>query len=193
MERQNPDCEREWIQAARRGDAQAFEQIVRHYSAQVLNLALRLCGRIEDAQDIHQLAFIKVYASLHGFRADANFSTWLFRIVVNVARDLARAETSHAGAVTRRAELDGRACRSQSPAPDLDDSGDWGPRVAHAIARLPQIEREALILRHYLGMSFTEVAEIVGAPLTTMQSRVLRALQSLRDELLPSTAPHAPR
>src|ERR1700733_14080647 len=100
------------VQKAQQGDRLAFEELVRRYDRDVLRLALNLVHRPEDARDIYQEAFLKVYRNLHRFRFECSFYTWLYRITTNVALDYLRRRTS------RRED--------QAPVPEEDGEGSGG-------------------------------------------------------------------
>ncbi len=172
----------ELVQRFRDGERGSFECLVRRWDDRVLALAYRITGSAEDAEDVRQNAFIRVYNGLASFDGKAEFSTWLYRVVVNLCRDGLRSRGAGARMMERHADRQRRA-QSTDSAPDAE--GETSQVVAHAVEALPPDEREVLVLRHYHDMKFPQIADILGAPVTTLKSRMLRALQRLRDQLDP--------
>lgn len=171
----------EFIRRFKNGDAAAFADLIQRWEASILNLAFRMTGRIEDAEDIRQLSFLRVHRGLATYDGNAGFSTWLHRIVINVCRDHLRARRADH---RRRAIVGSNMMRS----PNQNDSRvkaeePPSPPVAEAVAALPDDLREVIVLRHYCGHSFMQVAEILGEPASTVKSRALRALRTLREVL----------
>jgi RNA polymerase sigma-70 factor (ECF subfamily) len=160
------------------GDREAFGRIVVRWERRVLNLAFRLSSDLEEARDIRQQTFLKALEGLPAFNGEAQFSTWLYRIVVNLCRDRIRAAQSRESALRA---LETRQGGHSSVLPDCDaERAETARKVAEAVAVLPEREREVVVLRHYQGCTFSEIAEIAGAPASTIKSRMLRGLQHLR-------------
>jgi RNA polymerase sigma-70 factor (ECF subfamily) len=163
------------------GDRDRFDDLVRRWDRRVLNLAYRLTGEIEEARDIRQIAFTNAYRALASFNGRSAFSTWIYRIVVNLARDRARSRIALATALRGREQ---RLPRRRTARPDEESSDREAIRaVATAVAKLPEREREVVVLRHYHDLTFVEIAEIVGAPASTVKSRMDRGLRALRARL----------
>ncbi len=165
------------------GDETAFEAMVSRWNEPILELATRLTGDLEEAKDVRQMALLKTYQGLDRFEGRSRFSTWIYRVVLNLCRDRARS-----GAVRARVfepgggALDGAAV--------LEETGFHAARdrelarvVAEAVLGLPAPEREVVVLRHYHDLPFPAVAEIVGCPVTTVKSRMARGLTLLRSRL----------
>ena len=157
------------------GDRAAFDRLIRRWDARVLNLAWRLTADAEEAKDVRQTVFLRLLSGGAAFDGRARFETWLVRVVINEVRDRARAD----GARRRRHE------RLDEPPPDPAPweslaRAERDRRVARAVRALPPDEREVLVLRHWQGLSFPQVADVVGAPVTTVKSRAARALERLR-------------
>ncbi|MBL1218396.1 MAG: sigma-70 family RNA polymerase sigma factor [Planctomycetes bacterium] len=171
------------IQRYHSGDREALERLLQRWNTEVLSLAYRLTANREDALDIRQQTFLKVYNALPAFRAESRFSTWLYRIVVNTCRDHLRSsetrDRAHDDALTPGAAVE-RTAPSQH---DLCEQREAYRLVAHSIMALPAVEREIIVLRHYQQMPFTEIAVVVGSPVTTVKSRMMRALKRLRHDL----------
>jgi RNA polymerase sigma-70 factor (ECF subfamily) len=156
------------VRAAQTGDVDAFEELVRRHQASVYRVALRILGSSADAQDAVQETFIRAWRALPHFRHDSTISTWLYRIATRRAlhRIAARRTTETLDEVELQAGLD--------PA----DSAERRERlraVTRAIANLPPEQRAALVLREFEGLSYQEVADILGAGLPAIKTRIHRA------------------
>lgn len=171
-----------WVERARRGDAAAFESLVRKHERYVYNLALRVVCNPQDAQDIAQQAFVRAWRGLPQFRGEARFSTWLYRIVTNLCCNrLPRI----------RREL--AALDPDEEALDLPDErqGPEGAALAEgtrravraAFAALPESYRLLVTLRHLQEMSYEEIAQVTGMPLGTVKTGIFRARRLLREAL----------
>ena len=172
----------ELVRLFQAGDRGAFTQLARRWEADMLNLAYRLTGDLEDARDIRQAALLRAFLGLSRFQGDARFSTWLYRLTVNLCHDHNRAR------MRRRRLAD--SIRADAAAPDHASAhpDDTSARVGAALGALPAEEREAIVLRHYHGLSFADIAEVVQSPVTTVRSRFARGLCRLRDRLAPLEA-----
>src|SRR5690349_5959867 len=165
-----PDELTRLLSEAKRGDAGAFEQIMRRHERQVLRTALHLLGRMEDAQDTAQEVFLRVYKHLRRFDERREFAPWLYRIAVNVCRDIARKRG-------RETTLDESARRMQSA-----DSAQAEQRrmLMRALQELPAKERAALVLRDLEGLTTAEVAAILGSSESTVRSQISTARVKIR-------------
>ncbi len=173
------------VSRAAGGDQAAFERLIARYQGEALNLAYRLTGNLEDARDIRQAAFIRAYQGLADFDRRSRFSTWLLRIVVNLCRDHQRRQQS-----TRRRERPAVFIGPAQEGPQhRAQQSELGILVAEAVGGLPSSDREVLVLRHYHGLACAEVARILGVPVTTVRSRLARALGRLRERLAPEPPP----
>ncbi len=165
------------------------------YAPQVFNVALRITGSREEAEDCVQEAFVRAFSALRKFRGEAAFSTWLYRVAVNVANDAARRLSGRALAAS---ELAGPA--PDDDAPDLERLGrptqaaTPNPEeavVAHqrrevvleAVRRLPEHHRTVVVLYDLQGLSYDEIARITGARVGTVKSRLNRARVALKELL----------
>jgi RNA polymerase sigma factor (sigma-70 family) len=170
------------VARARRGDADAYEELVHTYQGIALRTAYLVAGNAADAEEAAQDAFVKAYRALWRFRPGAPFKPWLLRIVANEARNRRRS----AG---RRAALALRAAGEAAPgdaAPSPEAALLGAERREHLIAalnRLPEVDREALACRYFLELSEAETAEVLGWRRGTVKSRLSRALERLRSEI----------
>ena len=172
------------IQAVLDGDVNAYEALVKDYEKNVYNLALRMTGNSEDAADMAQEAFIKAYNSLTAFRGDSKFSVWLYRIVSNVCLDFLRSRSRKQTVSLSTENDDGEeveldiADETHSPEQLLDRSLTRDA-VRRGLAALPPDHREILLLREIQGLSYEEIADVLGLEAGTVKSRIFRARKKL--------------
>lgn len=170
------------IARAQQGNTAAFEQLVNAHAPYVYNLALRTLQNEREAEDITQETFVRVWRSIGRFRADAQFKTWLYRIVVNLCynrlpklkRELGAIEVEDVELVDESIGVE-RAVLSAETATQLKS----------AIANLPETQRLVITLRHQQGLSYDEIAKITGLPLGTIKTHIFRARKALKVALLP--------
>jgi RNA polymerase sigma-70 factor, ECF subfamily len=176
------------IRAAQRGDPQAFEQLVRSYDHSVLRMALNLLHSQEDARDIYQEAFLRVYRNLPKFRFDCSFSTWLYRIVANLCLDQIRkrkVRKEEASSVeTGSGELDRFQFLPEQRA-DVDPqrqllSAEVNARVQQVLNRLTARERLVFEMRHFQGMRLRAIGEALGVTEEAAKNCLFRATQKMR-------------
>jgi RNA polymerase sigma-70 factor (ECF subfamily) len=187
--------ERVLVEQAQAGSRHAFEELVRRYDRDVLRLALNLMKRTEDARDVYQEAFLKVYRNLPRFRFECSFYTWLYRIVTNVCLD----------------HLRRRQARPEDQAPELH-SGQYEEggsdfferqrehratldperhvlgqeitrRLAAAMDRLSPRERVVFEMKHYQGLKLRAIGDALGTSEETVKNSLFRATRKLRNEL----------
>lgn len=172
------------------GDSESFNQLVLRWERSIYALAYRTLGRDEDARDICQETFLRAYRGLHAFKGQAKFSSWLYRIALNLCRDAMRRERrAPLVAVPEGIDPTELAAQQPSPAPSVEDlvaQAELGRHVAAVMRRLPEDQRTAILLKEYHGLTFQEIAEITGCPLSTAKTRVYQGLSVLRRELAPS-------
>ncbi|MBR5453665.1 MAG: sigma-70 family RNA polymerase sigma factor [Clostridia bacterium] len=171
------------IKRAARGDSEAFAILLREKQSLVYNLAYRLSENREDALDISQEVFIKVWRSLPGFRGDSSFDTWLYRITLNAARDYLERERKHTrGKVDEEDTPESLTASYDTPEErylDLEEAGE----VKAALGRLSREHREILILREVHGYGYREIADMLDLEEGTVKSRINRARAALKKEL----------
>ena len=187
--------ERLLVQQAQTGSRPAFEELVRRYDRDVLRLAVNLMKRTEDARDVYQEAFLKVYRNLHRFRFECSFYTWLYRIVTNVCLD----------------HLRRRQARPEDQAPEMhpgkfEDAGtdfferqrehratldperhllgqEIKKKLALAMERLSPRERIVFEMKHYQGLKLRAIGDALGTSEETVKNSLFRATRKLRNEL----------
>jgi RNA polymerase sigma-70 factor (ECF subfamily) len=171
-------ADRELIGRARRGELDAFEELVRRYEATAVRVAAVVCGSA-GAEDAVQEGFIRAFRSLDRFDDERPFRPWLLRIVVNAAKNRVRAEQRHAQLVLR-------APSEPDTATDAGVDGvlaaERRAALAAALARLPERDRVVLACRWFEGMSEREIASTLGLRPGTVKSRLSRAMARLRVE-----------
>ena len=178
--------EKHILTRARRGDTAAFEELVRLYEKRVYAVALRSSGNPEDAADLVQEVFLRAWRSIESFRGDSGFSTWLFRITMNLCVDHARHK--HAQPQTQPIVTDDETERPlPDPAPTPEehlDNRELGRELAAALEEISEEHRRIVLLRDVSGMSYTEIAEVLEISEGTVKSRLSRARIALRKVLL---------
>ena len=166
------------------GDGNAFEALVAAYEKNVYNLALRMTGNAQDAEDMAQEAFVKAYTSLPGFRGDSKFSVWLYRIVSNVCLDFLRRQNRRPASSLSLEDEDGEESQmdipdeSQSPEQLLERSLTQ-EAVQRGLQSLSEEQRQILLLREIQGLSYEEIAETLDLEAGTVKSRIFRARKKL--------------
>jgi RNA polymerase sigma-70 factor (ECF subfamily) len=171
------------------GDAESFNQLVLRWERPIYALAYRTLGREEDARDVCQETFLRAYRALSGFRGQAKFSSWLYRITLNLCRDWIRRQR-RTPVVQLPEDVDVmelQAAREPSePIENIVARNDLTRAVEKAMAKLPEEQRTAIILKEYHGLTFQEIADLAGCPLSTVKTRLYQGLAVLRRELAKS-------
>lgn len=182
------DPDRGLVEAAAGGDREAFDELVRRHQTAIVGLARALTGGGADAEDLAQEVFVRAWRSLRGFRGESAFRTWLHQIAVNVVR-------SHHGRLARLRRY------LITPAADAGEETDPVERAADrldleagvlrrdaidkALAALPDELRVAVVLRDVQGLEYREIADLLGIPIGTVESRIFRGRQRLKPLLEP--------
>lgn len=188
------EAEKALIERAQAGNRAAFEELVRHYDRDVLRLALNLLRRPEDARDVYQEAFLKVYKNLHRFRFECSFYTWVYRIVTNVCLDHLRRRSSRPE--DQAPEI---ISESDAAAPDFFDrqrensiaadperrlmAKEIGRSIAVALGQLSPRERMVFEMKHYEGLKLRAIGEMLGTTGETVKNSLFRATRKLRTQL----------
>src|SRR4030088_2079826 len=169
-----------------RGDADSFNELVLRWERPIYALAYRTIGREEDARDVCQETFLRAFRALPGFRGQAKFSSWLYRIALNLCRDWMGRQRRTPGVQAPGdmdiLELAGGGGPSES-IEDLVSRHDQTRIVERVMALLPEEQRTAIVLKEYHGLTFQEIADLVGCPLSTVKTRLYQGLTVLRREL----------
>lgn len=176
------------IRAVQRGDQDAFEQLVRAYDQSVLRLAVNLLRSQEDARDVFQEAFLRVFRSIDSFRFDCSFHTWLYRIVTNICLDYLRKrkvrKEEPAVVDTPDGPLDRMNDFEEEAAHADPERNLWnvqlGQRIEGALGGLTPRERMVFELRHYQGLRLRNIGEILGTSEEAAKNCLFRATQKMR-------------
>jgi RNA polymerase sigma-70 factor (ECF subfamily) len=179
------------IRAAQAGDHAAFEQLVRAYDQSVLRLAMNLLRSPEDAHDVYQEAFLRVYRNLNSFRFDCSFHTWLYRIVTNLCLDHMRKRKVRKEEATVLATADGPLDRMDAVPEERVDgdpqrylfSGQVRRRIKQVLGELTPRERMVFELRHYQGLRLRRIGEVLGTTEEAAKNCLFRATQKMRAAL----------
>jgi RNA polymerase sigma-70 factor (ECF subfamily) len=168
------------------GDLDSFNQLVLRWERPIYALAYRVIGREEDARDVTQEAFLRAFRALGGFKGQAKFSSWLYRITLNLCRDWMRRERrtpiAQAPEGVDLVELAGETTPSES-VEELVSRRQLGRAVEKVMALLPEEQRTAIILKEYHGLTFQEIADLLDCPLSTVKTRLYQGLTVLRKQL----------
>lgn len=168
------------VRAFLRGERQAFDDLARAYRPRIFGICYRYTGRPEDAEDLTQEVLLRVYRGLGTFRAEARFSTWLYRVAANACSSWLASEAKRQKAPLPEDVVD------PSPTPlERLRRKETGARVRRAVAALPDRQRMTLVLRVYEELSLREVAEIMECPVGTVKANYFFALKNLRKKLSP--------
>ena len=176
------------IRAAQRGDQEAFEQLVRAYDQSVLRLAMNLLRSPEDARDVYQEAFLRVYRNLHAFRFDCSFHTWLYRIVTNICLDQLRKrkvrKEESSVVETSEGPIDRMDAFEEDAAESDPERSLWNrqlkQKIEGALQDLTPRERMVFELRHYQGMRLRTIGEILDTTEEAAKNCLFRATQKMR-------------
>jgi RNA polymerase sigma-70 factor (ECF subfamily) len=172
------------VERARAGDPAAFEQMIICYQRRVVSTAWRILGSEEDARDAAQEVFLRAYKYLGKFKQGHDFTGWLYGIVINVCRDMARKRRRREGRFTSlevERELGNlEALRSQVDVEAAAISSQQQALVRRALEMLSRREREAIVLRDLEGLSTQEVARILGSSQTTVRSQISSARAKIK-------------
>jgi len=173
---------------AKAGDRTAFDQIIISHQRKIISLAWRMLGNQEDARDAAQETFMRVYKSFGRFDPAQDFNGWLYRIAVNVCRDLARKRRSNHFSL--EAEVESGAIAEPASPHDTESAALLAQEQAilwRALATLPEKERAAIVLRDLEGLETEEVARILGSSPTTVRSQISAArvkIKAFRERFL---------
>jgi RNA polymerase sigma-70 factor (ECF subfamily) len=182
------------VRRAQEGDRQSFDELVRRYDRDVLRLAMNIVHRPEDARDIYQETFLKVYRNLHRFRFECSFYTWLYRVATNVGLDYLRRRTTRredqapvpedAEGISTRDFFDRQPQQNPSTNPERQLLGhEISGRIQEAMKRLSPRERMVFEMKHYEGMRLRAIGDVLGTSEETVKNSLFRATRKLRASL----------
>jgi RNA polymerase sigma-70 factor (ECF subfamily) len=168
------------------GDAESFNQLILRWERPIYALAYRVIGREEDARDVCQETFLRAFRALPGFKGQAKFSSWLYRIALNLCRDWIRRQRRAPVMQMPEGVEVGDLIADTGPIESIEDlvsRRQLTEVVAEAMKLLPEEQRTAIILKEYHGMTFQEIADMQGCPLSTVKTRLYQGLTVLRRHL----------
>jgi RNA polymerase sigma-70 factor (ECF subfamily) len=182
----------EIINAFKSGDKVAFDALVLRYQDMVFNLCYRFLGDLQEANDMAQDIFIKVYKALKQFRGEASFTTWIYRIAVNTCKNKVKSMEHRHRKQTQ--SLDNPVIKGgEDPPMEVADNAlspsavlerhERSMIIQKAIHSLPKAKKEMIILRDMEGLSYEEIIQITGLNLGTVKSKIARARSELREML----------
>ena len=177
----------ELIKKVAQKDLKAFEEMVHRYKKMVINVCFRLTEDQENAEDLAQEVFFRIYQKARTFRGRSKLSTWIYRIAVNRSLNHLRKQSSF---VQKRSTSSDPETLKEMPAPHHNspdtvyENKEDRQLINKALDSLPEKQRTAFILHHWEGLSYQEIAEILKSSLSAVESRIHRAKNSLRKVLL---------
>lgn len=173
--------EQQLIQRVKERDAGAFRVLVERYMKHAYNTAFSMVRNHEDAEDIAQEAFVRIYRSIDAFRGDSEFGTWLYRITVNASLDKIKQRKGKDEREVRNA--DHLADAMTSHATPAHDAVDVSGHIERALHELPTLQRAVVILRHINGLSTRQVGDILQCSEGTVKTHLHRGLKKMRTSL----------
>jgi len=174
--------DRDFVERAQTGDVEAFEELVRRYRNDVFALACHFVRNRDDAWDISQEVFIKTHRSLRRFRGDASFKTWLMRITANQCKDFLKRRRLKTVALEQDGAFQQPASRAPGPG-SAAEAREIGDAIEKTLESIPFKHRTAFVLRELEGLSYEEMAQVMGCSLGTVMSRLHHARRKLRKGL----------
>lgn len=170
------DQSRQLVSACKQGDRNAFDALVRLYQKPVFNAVYRMLNNVEEARDVTQTVFLKVYENLHGYDESYKFFSWIYRIAINEAINQQAGRKVHE-------PLDESMESREDPQRDADRQ-EMQQEVQDALMKVSADHRSVIVLKHFLGFSYQEISEILKLPEKTVKSRLYEARDRLRELLI---------
>ncbi len=166
------------------GDTESFNQLVVRWERPIFALAYRVLGREEDAKDVCQETFLRAFRALKGFKGQAKFSSWLYRIALNLCRDWIRRERRSSMVTSLDADNEPEPVSEPvETAEELAVRRDLGRVLSRAMTALSEEQRTTIVLKEYHGLTFQEIADLQECPLSTVKTRLYQGLGLLRRQL----------
>jgi RNA polymerase sigma-70 factor (ECF subfamily) len=182
--------EKELIKKSQKGDIESFEKLISSYQKKVFNIAFGMMHNHDDAYDISQEVFIRVFKSIRKFKGQSSFSTWLYRITTNACLDELRKRKNNKNIISIDQEIqleDGEVFRQiedDGPTPELvAERNELREIIKEAISKLSDEHKEVIVLRDIQGFSYDDIADIIKCPQGTVKSRINRARRMLKEIL----------
>lgn len=176
------------IKKIKKGDKEAYKQIIELFQTQVYNICLRYVRDRIEAEDLAQEAFIRAYVKIDTYQSDKKFSTWLYRIATNLSIDFLRKKRPSVHLDAELGDGEGFTLATQIESKEVlpedsiikDEEKDW---VQGHIMALPEKYRSAIVLKYLEECSLKEISEILNIPVATVKTRIHRGREALRDQL----------
>ena len=168
------------------GDAESFNELITRWERPIYALAYRVIGREEDARDVCQETFLRAFRALPGFKGEAKFSSWLYRIALNLCRDWIRRQRRAPVVQMPEGIEPSELAAERGPVESIEElvgRRQLSAVVEEAMRLLPEEQRTAIVLKEYHGMTFQEIADMQGCPLSTVKTRLYQGLTVLRRHL----------
>jgi RNA polymerase sigma-70 factor (ECF subfamily) len=166
------------------GEPEAFNLLVHRWERQIYGLALRMLGRDDEAKDATQETFLSAYRNLSKFRGEAKFSSWIYRIALNICNTKLRGRPKNLVSIEEQQESIGFEVAADSP--DLAEAvqrEQVARHVRRALQGLPADMRQVIVMKEYEGLKFSEIADVLGIPVSTVKTRMYTGLAELRKRL----------
>lgn len=178
----------ELVEAVLRGERERFGDLVERYQGRLVSYLYRLLRSVDDAHELAQEVFVKVYQALDRFDPRYRFSTWIFRVAQNAAIDEIRKRRLRLVSFEGRSDEDGEAREWEPASPERGPYGEMrnverGEAIQAAVERLPWEYRELIVLRHFGELSYDDIATLKSMPLGTVKNKLFRGRQLLKEEL----------
>lgn len=175
------------IEALKKGERASFDRIVDMYQEKGINIAYNMLGNLEDAKDVLQDAFVKIYTGIKNFRGQSKFSTWFYRIVVNCSLDFLR-RRKRANKIFVQGIIDEEGAQPEVPDLHYDPAkiimdNELSRKLDECIESLPEKQRTCFILKHREGLTSSQIAEILKCRYATVKVHLFRAVRALQDKL----------
>jgi RNA polymerase sigma-70 factor (ECF subfamily) len=189
---ENAASDHELLERCRAGDEKAFDDLVLRHQQRAVNVAFQVLRDREDAMEVAQDAFVRIYRNVNEFRGECGFTTWLHQVVMNLARNRHRwwkrrgrhAGVSLDGAVETADGEVPRQIAAEADTPDVQTvKAEFVELLGRTIDELPRKFREVLVLRHVESMSYQQIATALGCSIGTVKSRIARAREALRERM----------
>ncbi|WP_139492049.1 RNA polymerase sigma factor SigW [Brevibacillus dissolubilis] len=180
--------EKRLVQRAKRGDREAFEELVEMYKDKIYSLAYRMVRNREEAEDIAQETFLRVYANFQNYNEEYKFSTWIYRIATNLCIDRGRKKKPHFSLDEETQDDSGMDWYSRLPSKEKTPEEkvvvhELQETVQGALTQLNPKYRSIMILRYIEDLSLQEISDVLQLPITTIKTRIHRGREALRGKL----------
>jgi|SRR5271169_2820369 len=179
-----PPTDEDLVEAFRGGELSAFDTLVARWERRIRGAIHRVVGNEDEARDLCQETFLRAYRALDSFKSEARFSSWLYQIALNLCRDrLRRRRGRTLVSLEDMGEGAEELAVRRPSAFELVQARDLARTVAAAISELAEEQREVIVLKEYQELTFQEVAEVLGIPVSTVKTRLYRGLGQLKERL----------